>query len=263
MRTPDPIVISAFYKFVGLPDYRRLRAEVLSRVEAAEMTGSILLAPEGINGTIAGSRTGTDQFFSWLRTDARFVDLDIKESFADTQVFRRTKVLAKREIVSFRQPVDPNQRVGTYVDPRDWNDVISDPDVLVIDTRNSEEVEIGSFANAISPNTTSFTEFADFVDRELDPDRHTRVAMFCTGGIRCEKASAYLLDKGFPEVSHLRGGILKYLEEVPKGESLWQGECFVFDKRVSVDHDLRPGQVTLCHGYGKTVLAKHRMSPQF
>jgi len=263
MNSTGPVIISAFYKFVELPDYRERRAAILAEAEAAGVKGSILLASEGINGTISGSREGSDVFFAWLRSQPRFANLETKESFADEQVFRRTKVLLKSQIVTFREKVDPNDKVGAYVDPRDWNALIGDPSVLVIDTRNSEEFEIGSFAKAINPNTQSFTEFADFVDNELDPEKHTRVAMFCTGGIRCEKASSYLLEKGFPEVSHLRGGILKYLEEVPEDASLWRGECFVFDERVSVDHDLAPGSFTVCRGCRGTLAPADREAPEF
>lgn len=241
------IVVSAFYRFVRLDDHVAVRNAIAEHCDRHEMRGSILVAPEGINGTIAGSRVATDAFFDWLRGDARLAELEVKESFATRPPFLRMKVRLKAEIVSFRQDVDPTRRVGTYVEPQDWNDVISDPDVLVIDTRNREEVEVGTFANAVDPGTESFTEFADYV-ATLDPADHPRVAMFCTGGIRCEKASAYLLDQGFADVMHLRGGILNYLAEIDPSESLWEGECFVFDDRVTVDHDLAPGSYTLCRG---------------
>ncbi len=242
-----PVVITAFYKFVAMPDFVEFRDALLDVCDRAGMRGSILLAPEGINGTVAASREATDEVFGWIRSDERLSDLEVKESYDDELPFRRMKVRLKKEIVTFRQPVDPTARVGTYVDPADWNDVISDPDVLVIDTRNREEVSIGSFENAIDPDTESFTEFADYVEG-LDPTEHPKVAMFCTGGIRCEKASSYMLDKGFAEVLHLKGGILQYLEDVDPAESLWRGECFVFDERVTVDHDLQAGDYTLCRG---------------
>lgn len=242
-----PVVITAFYKFVAMPDFVDFRDALLDVCDRAGMRGSILLAPEGINGTVAASKDSTEQVFAWIRSDPRFSDLEVKQSYDAELPFRRMKVRLKKEIVTFRQAVDPTSRVGTYVDPADWNSVISDPDVLVIDTRNREEVSIGSFDNAIDPNTESFTEFADFVE-DLDPAEHPRVAMFCTGGIRCEKASSYMLDRGFEEVLHLKGGILQYLEDVDPAESMWRGECFVFDERVTVDHDLQPGDYTLCRG---------------
>ena len=258
--TPDEtLVITAFYRFVRLPDFVEFRDRLLDVCDRADMRGSILLAPEGINGTVAASRAATDDVFNWLRSDERLADLEVKESFTDDLAFRRMKVRLKKEIVTFRQPVDPTARVGTYVDTRDWNDVISDPDVLVIDTRNSEEVEIGSFENAVDPNTESFTEFADYV-QTLDPNETPKVAMFCTGGIRCEKASSYMLDQGFAEVMHLRGGILQYLEEVDLSESLWHGECLVFDERVTVDHDLQPGDYTLCRGCRKALTHDDRQT---
>lgn len=256
------VVISAFYKFVSLDDHEQVRAQILEQCQANEMRGSVLVAPEGINGTIAGSRAGTDALFAWVRSDERFADLESKESFANEMPFLRMKVRLKKEIVTFRQPVDPTTRVGTYVAAADWNDVISDPDVLVIDTRNEEEVALGTFANAVDPGTESFTEFADYV-ATLDPTEHPRVAMFCTGGIRCEKASSYMLDKGFENVMHLQGGILKYLEDVEADDSLWEGECFVFDERVTVDHALEPGDYTLCRGCRHPLSAQDRAHVSF
>jgi len=243
----NPVVVTAFYKFVPLPDFEAVRDDLLARCEEAGMRGSILLATEGINGTVAASREVTNDVFDWLRSDERFADLEVKESLSKQLPFRRMKVRLKKEIVTFGLPVDPTRRVGTYVDPADWNSVISGPDVLVIDTRNQEEVALGSFENAVDPDTESFGEFADYV-ATLDPAEHPKVAMFCTGGIRCEKASSYMLDQGFDEVFHLKGGILQYLEDVDPAESLWRGECFVFDERVTVDHDLEPGDYTLCRG---------------
>ncbi|MCL4119374.1 UNVERIFIED_CONTAM: hypothetical protein GTU68_037070 [Idotea baltica] len=235
---------------------------MFEQCQANGMRGSVLVAPEGINGTIAGSRAATDALFSWVRNDDRFVDLEVKESFASDMPFLRMKVRLKKEIVTFRQSVDPSSRVGTYVSADGWNDVISDPDVLVIDTRNQEEVALGTFANAVDPGTESFTEFADYV-ATLDPADHPRVAMFCTGGIRCEKASAYMLDQGFEDVMHLKGGILKYLEDVEPESSLWEGECFVFDERVTVDHELERGDYTLCRGCRHPLSAEDRSNPAY
>lgn len=248
------VVISAFYKFVAIADLETMQSAVQATCDQQGMRGSILVAPEGVNGTIAGSRSSTNEFFTWFRSDERLTDLEVKESFADEMPFLRMKVRLKKEIVTFRQAVDPTAKVGTYVDAHDWNDIVEQPDVLLIDTRNQEEVALGTFRNAVDPGTESFTEFADFV-ATLDPEKHPRVAMFCTGGIRCEKASSYMLDQGFEEVMHLKGGILKYLETVEPAESTWEGECFVFDERVTVDHDLQPGPYTLCRG------CRHALSP--
>ena len=255
----EQTIVSAFYKFVPMPDHTTFRDQLLRVCDDAGMRGSILLAPEGINGTVAASREATDNVIGWLRSDERLADLEIKESMSDTAPFRRMKVRLKSEIVTFRQPVDPTTRVGTYVEPSDWNAVISDPEILVIDTRNREEVSIGSFENAVDPDTESFTEFAQFVGT-LDPAKHAKIAMFCTGGIRCEKASAYMLDQGFGEVFHLKGGILQYLEDVEPAESLWRGECFVFDERVTVDHDLQPGDYTICRGCRRALDYDDRMT---
>lgn len=262
---PDPakIVVSAFYQFAALDDFEQLQEPLLNVCERHEVRGSILLASEGINGTVAGSRSATDALFSWLRSDRRLGDLTTKESFVDAAPFHRMKVRLKKEIVSFGKPVDPTTTVGRYVAPAEWNDLISDPDVLVIDTRNIDEIEVGTFANAVNPRTESFTQFAAYVDENLDPDAHPRVAMFCTGGIRCEKATSYLIEQGFSDVAHLEGGILKYFEEVPEQHSLWQGECFVFDERVSVNHDLSPGTFTLCRGCRHPLDATARTSQDY
>ncbi len=256
------IIVRAFYKFVAVEDPEAFRNDALDVCDQLDMRGSILVAPEGINGTVAGSRTSCDKLFAWLQSDPRFAELPIRESVTDTPPFNRMKVRLKKEIVTFRQDVDPTSRVGTYVEPTDWNEIISDPDVLVIDTRNIEEVQIGSFQNAVDPGTESFTEFADFV-AGLDPQEHPKVAMFCTGGIRCEKASSYMLELGFGEVFHLKGGILRYLEDVSPTESMWEGECFVFDERVTVDHGLEQGDYTLCRGCRKALSQADRLAPEY
>lgn len=244
----DKIVVAALYKFVTLDDYVQLREPLLQTLLAHDVKGTLLLAEEGINGTVSGSREGIDAVLAWLRADARLVDIDHKESYCAEQPFYRTKVKLKKEIVTLGVPgVDPNRRVGTYVEPRDWNALVDDPEVLVIDTRNDYEVGIGSFKGAIDPQTKSFRDFPAYVREHFDPARHRKVAMFCTGGIRCEKASSFMLQEGFPEVFHLKGGILKYLEEVPAAESRWEGECFVFDNRVTVTHDLAEGVYDQCH----------------
>ncbi len=241
-------VVCALYKFVSLPDFRDIQPKLQLLMNDHQVCGTLLLAEEGINGTIAGSREGIDHVLNGLRQDARFTDLETKESETNERPFLRAKVKLKKEIVTLGvDGIDPNICVGTYVNPKDWNRLISEPDVLLIDTRNDYEYAIGTFKGAVNPETTTFREFPDYVQQHLDPARHKKVAMFCTGGIRCEKGTALMKQLGFDDVYHLKGGILKYLEEVHPEESLWEGECFVFDERVSVDHHLQPGQYSLCH----------------
>jgi UPF0176 protein len=242
-------VVAALYKFVTLEDFHALREPLLDVCVAAGIKGTLLIAQEGINGTIAGSRQGIDQVLGYLKADPRMADLVHKESFDDHVPFYRMKVKLKKEIVTMGVPgVDPNHQVGTYVEAEDWNALINDPDVVVLDTRNDYEVGIGTFKGALDPHTTTFREFPAYVRENLDPAKNKKVAMFCTGGIRCEKASAFMLNEGFDEVFHLQGGILKYLEDVPAAESNWEGECFVFDNRVAVNHQLEKGQYDQCHG---------------
>ncbi|AYN95187.1 rhodanese-related sulfurtransferase [Pseudomonas sp. LTJR-52] len=258
------IVVAALYKFVTLEDYVERREPLLTVMLDNEVKGTLLLAEEGINGTIAGSRAGIDAVLAFLKADSRLVDLEHKESYCDEQPFYRTKVKLKKEIVTLGVPgVDPNKKVGTYVDPKDWNALISDPDVVLIDTRNDYEVGIGTFTNAVDPKTKSFREFPQYVRQNFDPSRHKKVAMFCTGGIRCEKASSFMLNEGFEEVYHLKGGILKYLEEVPQEDSLWQGDCFVFDNRVTVRHDLSEGEYDQCHACRTPISAADRESEHY
>ncbi len=239
------VTVAAHYRFAPLPDCAELRAPLEDLCAELGLMGTILLAPEGINGTVAGSAEAIAALLGRLRGGWIFGDrlegLSVRLSQADAMPFGRLKVKVKREIVAFDGgATDPTQRVGTYVAPADWNAVIRDPETLVIDTRNGFEVAMGSFEGATDPATTSFGDFRAFVDGALDPSRHRRIAMFCTGGIRCEKASAFLLDRGFPEVLHLKGGILAYLAEVPRDESLWRGGCFVFDDRIALGHGLVP-----------------------
>lgn len=264
MHTHHPIVVAALYRFVTLTDYVALREPLHQTMLAHDVKGTLLLAEEGINGTVAGSRAGIAALLAWLRSDPRMAALEHKESYCDEQPFYRTKVKLKKEIVTLGVPgTDPNKTVGTYVKPQDWNALISDPEVLVIDTRNDYEVAIGSFKRAIDPKTASFREFPEYVKQHFDPAVHKKVAMFCTGGIRCEKASSYMLNEGFEEVYHLQGGILKYLEEVPAEQSLWQGDCFVFDNRVTVRHDLTEGEYELCHACRQPVSAAERASEHY
>mgnify|MGYP000211519141 CR=1 FL=1 len=241
------ISICALYKFVRLENHRELQAPLLAKMKSLEVKGTLLLAAEGINGTIAGTRSAIEQVLVFLAKNESLADISHKESYADENPFHRTKVKLKKEIVTMGiEGIDPNQVVGTYVKPKDWNALISDPDILLVDTRNDYEVEIGTFEGALNPDTETFREFPQYVKDNLDKTKHKKVAMFCTGGIRCEKSTAYLKEQGFEEVYHLEGGILKYLEEVPSEETLWQGECFVFDGRVAVNHDLEQGQYDQC-----------------
>lgn len=242
------VVVAALYKFVELNDYKALRTPLLDFCIEHGVKGSLLLAREGINGTVSGSRSAIDQLLNYLRADSRLVDIDHKESYTDDQPFYRMKVKLKKEIVTMGVDwVDPQRSVGAYVEPSEWNALISDPDVILVDTRNDYEVGLGTFENAINPNTESFREFPEYVQQNLADKKDKKIAMFCTGGIRCEKSTAYLKEQGFDEVFHLKGGILKYLEEVPEENSLWRGECFVFDNRVAVDHSLEKGSFELCH----------------
>ncbi|WP_193195837.1 rhodanese-related sulfurtransferase [Nostoc sp. MG11] len=264
MKSENTQVVAALYKFVKLPDFAQKRDSLLSYCQAQGVKGTILLAAEGINGTIAGSRQAVDSVICFLRSDLRFADLEYKESYTDTPPFERMKVRLKPEIVTLGLPeVDPNEQVGTYVNPQEWNDLISDPEVTVIDTRNDYEVNIGTFQGAQNPQTDSFKEFPEYVRQHLDPTKHKKVALFCTGGIRCEKASSFMLAQGFAEVYHLKGGILKYLEEVSAAESLWQGECFVFDERVAVSHGLEEGSYELCLSCGRPISEEDKMSAKY
>ena len=242
------VVVCALYKFVELKNYVELREPLQTVLEDNAIRGTLLLASEGINGTVAGSREAIDTMLAWLDAQPGLDNIVYKESFDDSMPFYRTKVKLKKEIVTMGvEGIDPKRVVGTYVKPHEWNDLISDPDVVLVDTRNDYEVQIGTFKNAINPKTETFREFPSYVKENLDPEKHKKVAMFCTGGIRCEKSTAYMLEQGFEEVYHLEGGILKYLEEVPKEETLWEGDCFVFDNRVSVNHDLEKGDYDQCH----------------
>lgn len=259
---------AAFYKFVELPDFAELKAPLLACCEENEVKGIILLATEGINSTIAGPATGVRAVLAYLRRDPRLADLQHKEAWSTKSPFYRMKVRLKREIVTLGVPgISPTLMAGTYVKPEDWNALISDPEVVVIDTRNDYEVGIGTFAGAVNPDIKSFAKLPDWVQRApvLNPasGKKPKVAMFCTGGIRCEKSTAFLRAQGFDEVYHLEGGILKYLETVPEAQSLWQGQCFVFDERVSVGHGLLPGQHGLCRACRQPLDDADLASPLF
>ena len=260
----DQFIVAAFYKYLDLPHFTELRGELQELCGRFGVHGTILLAPEGVNGTIAGPRDGIDTVVAFLRSQQGLEDLEHKESLANTMPFRRMKVRLKREIMGLGQPgSNPIRQVGQYVHAEDWNALVADPDVLLIDTRNDYEIELGTFEGAVNPEIRTFRQFADYVESSLDTSVHKKVAMFCTGGIRCEKASSYMIDRGFPEVYHLKGGILKYLETVPAEESKWQGECFVFDKRVGVDHSLTPGQYGMCYGCGTPITEEDQNSEKY
>lgn len=258
------VVVCALYKFVSLPHFESIRAPLLAMMEQAEIKGTLLLASEGINGTVAGTQEAIEALLVWLNSQNGLDNIVHKLSFDDEMPFYRTKVKLKNEIVTMGvEGIDPLKVVGTYVKPQDWNALISDPDVILVDTRNDYEVQIGTFKNAINPVTETFREFPEYVKQNLDPAKHKKVAMFCTGGIRCEKSTAYLKEQGFDEVYHLEGGILKYLEEVKAEESLWEGECFVFDNRVAVNHDLKKGQYDQCNACRMPITEAEKQSPAY
>jgi len=261
-------LIAALYKFVRLPDYEALREPLLTFCQASQVKGTLLLAQEGINGTIAGPEAGIRAVIEYLRRDPRLHALSYKESWAEKPPFYRMKVKLKREIVTMGQPnVHAASMAGTYVKPDEWNRLVDDPEVVVVDVRNDYEVSIGTFAGAVNPHTTSFSEFPHWVQSQMAGGgllaKKTKVAMFCTGGIRCEKSTAYLRSRGFDEVYHLEGGILKYLETVPAEDSRWQGECFVFDERVAVRHGLEPGSYDLCRACRQPLDAADKASAFF
>ncbi|KAF0096242.1 MAG: hypothetical protein E1N59_209 [Puniceicoccaceae bacterium 5H] len=258
------VLIAAFYKFTPFPTFREWQRPLLELGQKLGLRGTVLIADEGINSTLAGPPEGVRQFLVFLEEQAELGPIERKYAESEQMPFRRWKVRLKKEIVTLGQPgIDPNHIVGTYVDPEAWNSLIADPEVVVVDTRNDYEVELGTFRRALNPNTDSFREFPEWVRENLDPGQHKKVAMFCTGGIRCEKATAYLKQQGFDEVYHLKGGILKYLEEMPADNSLWDGECFVFDERVTVDHQLQRGDYELCGGCRHPIDAEDKRSAYF
>lgn len=235
--------IAAFYHFVELPDRDEWADRIVHHGLEVGLRGTIIIAKEGINSTCSGTHEAIDATIMLLKSDPRFESMEVKYSYADFCPFPKFKVKKKPEIVTFRQQgADPRDQVGTYLEPEEWNELIQDPDVLTIDTRNDYEVEVGKFKGAINPNTEDFTAFANFVDEQLASHKDKKIAMYCTGGIRCERSTAYLKKKGFTQVYHLKGGILRYLELMPEEKSLWEGDCFVFDYRVAVDHNLNPAK---------------------
>ena len=259
-----PIVVSALYKFVTLEAFGALKNPLLRLMENQGIRGTLLLAREGINGTVAGSASAIEALYAWFNEQPGLENISHKESYHDTMPFNRTKVKLKKEIVTLGiEGLDPKKIAGTYVKPSEWNALISSDDVTVIDTRNDYEFQIGTFKKAINPKTTTFREFPAFVSDHMSPEKNKKVAMFCTGGIRCEKSTAYLKTLGFNEVYHLEGGILKYLEEVPVNESLWEGECFVFDERVAVNHALEKGHYLQCHACRYPITESDTMHPDY
>jgi len=256
--------VCALYQFVRLDDFEAFRTPLRELMVELEVKGTILLALEGLNGTISGSKTSIDGVIQFLQDDGRFDNLEIKFSHSETTPFKRLKVKLKKEIVTLGvEHIDPLSSVGTYIAPQDWNALISDPDVVLIDTRNNYEYEIGSFKGAINPNTETFREFPTYTKDNLEQYRGKKVAMFCTGGIRCEKSTAYLKSQGFDTVYHLQGGILKYLEEMDEEQSLWEGECFVFDDRVAVKHNLEQGQYDQCHACRYPITDEDKQHPHY
>ena len=257
-------ICAALYKFVEFNDFEAFGEPLYDCMVENEVKGTLLLAREGINGTICGTRQGVDNVLAFIRSQDAFADIEHKESPSDTQAFYRTKVKLKKEIVTMGIDwVDPKNVVGTYVDPKEWNDLIRDPEVLLIDTRNDYEYAVGTFEGAVNPHTETFREFPQYVKDHLDPEKHKKVAMFCTGGIRCEKSTAYLKSLGFNDVYHLKGGILKYLEEMPEEDSTWQGDCFVFDQRVTVRHGLQQGEYDQCYACRMPITEAEKQSEHY
>ena len=259
-----PYRVAALYKFTSLPDHSALREPLQNMCDLQDVKGTLLLAGEGLNGTISGRTEAISNIIEFLRADPRLADLDVKYSTADDLPFYRMKVRLKREIVTMGvDGVDPNKTVGTYVDPSDWNALISDPDTILIDTRNDYEVSIGTFKGAVNPNTKTFREFPDWVESHREAIDKPKVAMFCTGGIRCEKASSFMLENGFDDVYHLKGGILKYLETQSEAQSLWEGDCFVFDQRVAVSHGLEESDYDQCFACRRPITEDEKRLPEY
>ncbi len=244
-----PKTIASFYKFAEFPEYKTWKSKLRDWGEELGILGTLILAPEGINATVSGSREGIDQFMKYIQEDSRFTDINPRIAQSVRATFYRLRIITRPEIVTLGDPsIDPKKVVGKYVQPEEWNALIRDPAVKVIDTRNEYEVKVGTFKGAENPHTENFRQWSDYVEKELGPNKKQKIAMFCTGGIRCEKASSHLLENGFEEVYHLKGGILNYLENIPPEESDWNGECFIFDNRVSVTHGLKDGETKLCFG---------------
>ena len=257
-----PVVVAAFYHFFDFPHFADTRADLLACMKDNGVHGSILIADEGFNGTVAGTREGIDVVLAYLRDNIARGEFGYKESYAETMPFPRSKVRLKKETISLGVPVNPH-KVGTYVEPKDWDALTSQPDVILLDSRNDYEVHLGTFKGAIDPKTKNFKELPDFIDKTLHDKKKAKIATFCTGGIRCEKLTSWLLSEGYEEVYHLKGGILQYLEEIPPEHSSWEGECFVFDRRVAVGHGLAPStSATMCR-CGQPLTPEDRAHPKY
>lgn len=257
------IVIAAFYHFFAFPNYQAMRQPLLDEMNRLGVKGSLLIASEGINGTLSGDRNAIDRYLDYLKSHVTMGEFEHKESRNDRHPFGRAKVRLKKEIISMGESVSP-ERTGRFVDARNWNALIADPEVVVIDARNSYEVHLGTFDRALDPHTKSFKELPAYVAEHLNPAQHRKIATFCTGGIRCEKFSAWLIEQGFEEVYQLRGGILRYLEEIPEAESSWKGECYVFDERIAVGHGLTPSSTaSMCPGCGRALTEADRNHEHF
>jgi UPF0176 protein len=260
----DNTQIIAFYRFIHIEDPAHLRQELYEHCERLNISGVLLVASEGINGTLAGLKPDIASFLEWVQQDERFANLSPKVAYSSTSPFYRLRVRLKSEIVPLGvQGVDPNKIVGEYVQPENWNALISDPEVMIIDVRNDYEVQAGTFRGAINPKTDQFRDFPDWVNETMLEHKERRIAMFCTGGIRCEKATAYMKENGFNNVFHLKGGILQYLEDISVQASLWDGECFVFDRRFTVDHHLNPGQTEICFACSYPITQEGKNSPHY
>jgi UPF0176 protein len=256
--------IAALYRFVSIEDVPSLQIELKNAFSLAGICGTLLIASEGINGTLAGSASAIEEMLGILEQKTGLKRDEVKFSYSEEKPFQKLKVRQKKEIITFRQlEADPNIRVGQYVEPKDWNDLIAQPDIIVLDTRNVYETMVGTFKNAGDPKIEIFTQFADFVRGHLSPEKHKKIAMFCTGGIRCEKASAFMLAEGYEEVYHLKGGILKYLEEIPPEESQWEGACYVFDRRMAVGHGLKTGKHSMCYSCGYALTSEDKEHPHY
>jgi UPF0176 protein len=259
-----PYDVAAFYRFIPIHDAEEWAPLLKQQMLDRDVMGTILLAHEGINGTISGTPESVTEILSIIRAHEGLDTLTHKTSHAPGHVFNRAKVKFKPSLINLGPDVNPNERVGTYVKPKDWNELISDPEVVLIDTRNDYEVHAGTFEGAVDPCIKRFRDLPEFVENHYDPSKHKKVAMFCTGGIRCEKSTAWMLEQGFDEVYHLEGGILKYLEEIPRERSMWKGDCYVFDERVGVDHDLNPSDnAKFCPGCGHALTTKLRCAPEY
>lgn len=258
-----PFVVATFYHFFDFADFAEHKQPLKDKLLQLGIKGSLLIAAEGVNATLSGTREAIDSFLAHLQLNILKGKLEHKESFHDTQPFKRTKVRLKKETISLGETIT-SAEVGTYVDAAQWNALISDPQTIVLDTRNDYEVHLGTFQNAINPQTKNFKQLPNFVRHTLEGAKDKKIATFCTGGIRCEKFTGWLLGQGFKDVYHLKGGILKYLEDVPESQSLWQGECYVFDERVAVGHGLKPSQsATMCRACGHALTPQDRQSPAF